>query len=67
MKKFLQLLIALMILTNCAITFAEDELTDEEEAERGIKIVSENLREKFSWSIESRIIGNDATPEFILR
>ena len=69
MKKFLQLLITLIILTNCAITFADDddELTDEEKAERGIKIVSENMRQKYSWSVESRIIGNDAKPEFILR
>jgi len=67
MKKFFQLLITLMILTNCEVTFAEDELTEEEEAERGVKIVSENLREKFSWSVEGRVIGNKATPEFILR
>ena len=67
MKKVLRLIIGLIILLNCAVTFAEEEISEDEKIQRGIKIVSENLQKKFPASIDARIIGNDATPEFILR
>lgn len=65
MKKFLSILTLILILTNCAVGFAEseiggteseeEELTDEEKAKRGIKIASERLRKDFPVTVEARI------------
>ncbi len=55
MTKFL---IAILILLNCAVSFAaqvEEEISDEEKAKRGIKIASEKLKKNFPVSVEARI------------
>ncbi len=58
MKKFLSILMLILILTNCAVGFAEsedEELSDDEKAKRGIKIASERLRKDFPVTVEALI------------
>ena len=58
MKIFLQLVTATLILTNYAISFAaqvDEEISDDENAKRGIQIVSERLKKEFPVSVEARI------------
>ena len=71
MTKFFQVLTLILIFTNCAVGFAESEtnasesetdaesddveLTEEEQAKRGIKIASERLKKDFPVTVEARI------------
>ncbi|MBQ9487843.1 MAG: hypothetical protein IJU91_08620 [Selenomonadaceae bacterium] len=64
MTKFFQVLALIFIFTNCAVGFAEsaevaeseeEELTEEEQAQRGIKIASERLKKDFPFTVEARI------------
>ena len=70
MTKFFQVLTLIFILMNCAVVFAapsevaesetdaeseDEELTEEEQAQRGIKIASERLKKDFPVTVEARI------------
>lgn len=58
MIKFFQFITIILILVNCAVSFAaesEEELSEDEEARRGIKIASERLKKVFPMTVEARI------------
>ncbi|MBR5912921.1 MAG: hypothetical protein IKZ58_00940 [Selenomonadaceae bacterium] len=56
MKRFL--IVTILIWLQCAVSFAaqvDEELSDDEKAQQGIKIVSERLQKDFPFSVEARI------------